>query len=82
MNQNTYNPNTNRNCQCEGPCPMEPIVLPTRVRCVNRCFPVEQPVIIPVHTRIINHYVPNPRYYTTYTTSEETVCHGNNQNNG
>ena len=79
MNQNTYD--TNRPC-CNRPCPcpMDPIVMPTRVCCVNRCHYVEQPVIIPVHTRVVNHYVPAPRYYTTYTTSEETVCHGNRGN--
>lgn len=71
------NPNVNNQTT---PCPMEPIVMPERVCCINRCHYIEQPVIIPVRTRIINHYIPTPRYYTTSTTSEETVCHGNRNN--
>ncbi len=69
------NPNSNNR-----PCPLDPIVMPERVCYINRCHYVEQPVIIPVHTRIVNHYIPTPRYYTTQTTSEETVCHGNRNN--
>ena len=71
----------NKTCPCQQqPCKCDPIVMPTKVCCVNRCYSVEQPIIVPVHTKIVNHYIPRPRYYTTYTTSEETVCH-NRQGN-
>ena len=74
MNQNTYD--TNRPCNCNRPCPMDPIVMPTRVCCVNRCHYVEQPVIVPHNTRVINHYMPKPVYYHTYSQTEENMCHG------
>lgn len=62
-------------CQC--PCKYEPIVLPVRERICHRCFYVEQPVICPMNTKTINHFVPRPVYYPTYTQVEENVCEGN-----
>lgn len=84
---NNMNMNFNQaeqTCPCQkqqkpGTC--EPIVLPCKVCCVNRCYPVEQPIIVPMHTKIVNHYVPRPRYYPTYTTSEENVSHCSRQQN-
>lgn len=68
-------------CGCrQTPCPVNPIVLPERVCTVNRCYHYEQPIIVPTHTRIVNHYYPTPRYYPSFTTSEEDVCHGSNNN--
>lgn len=78
-------------CNCPGgrpcPCQVTPIVLPGQVRTVNRCYTYEQPVIVPCHTRVVNTFYPQVRYYPQYTTSEEDVCCGgqnvnNIQNNG
>ncbi|HHU59323.1 TPA: hypothetical protein GXZ34_00090 [bacterium] len=73
--------NPNRDHQGAGCCrptcpPLEPIVLPCRVCTIHRCFPVEQPVIVPTHTRIINRGVPVNRFYPSFTQSEETICPG------
>ena len=43
---------------------------------ITRCFPIEQPIICPTHVHRINRYVAVPRYYSTHSTSEETVCPG------
>lgn len=81
MNQEMYQ-NNQSGCGCpKNPCKITPIVLPQKVCCVHRYFCVEQPVIVPNHTRVINHFVPTPRYYPTFTTSEEDVCGGGLQNN-
>ena len=80
-------PNMNNNntiaygpCGLQRPCPCDvtPIVCPTKTNCVARTFVYEQPYIVPTHTRIMNYYQPRPRYYPTFTTSEEDVCPGNN----
>ncbi len=77
-----YNPNNQGTCPCQKQkCPCDPIVLPVKVCCINRCYPVEQPIVVPIHTRIINHYIPRPRYYPTYTTSEEDICPGQQRQN-
>lgn len=67
------------NCSC-CPCKYEPIVMPVREICSDRYFWVEQPIICPINRKIINHYCPRPVYYSTYTTSEETVCEGQANN--
>ena len=77
--------NQNMNTGCCGcgrtcPCQVNPIVLPERVCTVNRCYQYEQPIVVPTHTRIVNHFYPTPRYYPSFTTSEEDVCHGTNNN--
>lgn len=67
------------------PCKYEPIVMPVRECVCNRYFCVEQPVICPVNTRIVNHFVPKPVYYPSYTQTEENICEGTAQtgmNNG
>ena len=61
-------------CGCEAPCKYEPVVMPVKETVCNRYYTVEQPVICPVNRRIVNHYVPRPVYYHTYTQCEETVC--------
>ncbi len=63
------------NCSC--PCKFDPIVLPVCERVCNRCHYVEQPIICPCQTRIVNHYIPRPTYYYTYNQVEETVWHNN-----
>lgn len=74
MNQNM---NTGSGCGCQRPCPpLEPIVMPCKTCTVTRCFPIEQPIICPSHMHTINRFVPVPRYYSTHSTSEETVCPG------
>ena len=74
-NQNTCG------CGCRPcPCQVTPIVLPGQVRTVTRCYTYEQPVVVPCHTRIVNTFYPRVRYYPQYTTSEEDVCHGSNNN--
>ena len=72
------NQNMNTGCGCHNrPCPpLEPIVMPCKTCTVTRCFPIEQPIICPTHMHTINRYVAVPRYYSTHTTSEETVCPG------
>ena len=57
------------------PCQYDPIVLPPTERVCNRCFYVEQPIIVPCQTRVVNHYVPRPTYYYTFNEVEENVCH-------
>lgn len=84
MNQNM---NTGCGCQNNNVCPpLEPIVMPCKTCTVTRCFPIEQPVICPSHTHIVNRYVPVNRYYYQHTTDQETQCpgqanQGNNMNN-
>lgn len=68
-----------RPCQGCSPCKCEPIVLPVCDKVCHRCFYVEQPIIVPINTKTINHYIPKPVYYPTYTRSEENVCEGNTQ---
>ncbi len=72
---NTYG--TPSTCSCQCPCRYEPIVMPVKERVCNRYYAVEQPVICPMNTRIVNHYIPKPVYYPTYTRTEENVCEGN-----
>lgn len=68
--------NNNSCCQMNT-CPrLTPIVCPERVCYVTRCFPVEQPIIVPYRTHTINQGVIVNRYYPTYSTSEETRCPG------
>jgi len=76
MNQNM---NTGCGCGCnnqQGCPPLEPIVMPCRTCTITRCYPIEQPIICPNHVHRINRYVPVPRYYTTNSSSEETICPG------
>ena len=61
------------NCGC--PCKFDPVVMPINERVCHRTYYVEQPVIIPCQTRVVNHYVPRPTYYYTYNQVEENVCH-------
>lgn len=58
------------------PCKCDPIILPVREKICNRYHTVEQPIICPVNTRIVHHYVPRPVYYPTYSTTEESQCCG------
>ena len=56
---------------------LEPIVMPVQERVCNRYHTVEQPVICPINTRIVHHYVPRPVYYPSYTQTEEVqTCTG------
>lgn len=66
----------NNGCCRPCPCQVNPIVLPQCVKTVNRCFTYEQPIVVPTHTRVVNHFYPRPAYYPTFSTSEEDVCHG------
>lgn len=71
------NQNMNNGCGCNQACPpLEPIVMPCRTCTVVRCFPIEQPVICPSHTHVVNRYVPVNRYYYQHTTDQETQCPG------
>lgn len=63
-----------------SPCKCQVIVLPVQECICNRCHYVEQPIIVPHNTRIINHYVPKPVYYHTYSQSEENICHNESGN--
>lgn len=64
-------------CSCSScQCKYDPIVMPVREYVCNRYFYVEQPIICPINRKVVNHYCPRPVYYSTYTTSEETVCEG------
>lgn len=62
------------------PCKCQPIVMPVQECVCHRHYYVEQPVIVPHNNRIINHYIPRPTYYHTYSQSEENMCHGNGFN--
>ena len=73
MNQNM---NTGCGCNQQGCPPLEPIVMPCRTCTITRCFPIEQPIICPTHVHRVNRFVPVPRYYSTSSTSEETICPG------
>ena len=64
-------------CEQMAPCKCQPMVMPVQECIVNRCYYVEQPVIIPCQTRVVNHYVPRPTYYYSYNQVEENVCHNN-----
>lgn len=68
-------PNTNNNVNTNtNPCDITPIVCPERV-CVMHCtHRYNQPVIIPVRTHIVHHYVPQYCYQIAKTVSEENVC--------
>lgn len=68
----------NENMMGKCPCKFDPIVMPARECIMNRCYYVEQPIICPVNTRVVNHYIPKPVYYTTYGQSEENICHNSN----
>ena len=35
-----------------------------------------KPIICPTHVHRVNRFVPVPRYYSTSSTSEETICPG------
>lgn len=60
-----------RSC-CNNAVPRcEPIVMPVQEKVCNRYHTVEQPIICPINTRIVHHYVPRPVYYPTYTQTEE-----------
>lgn len=66
-----------RHSGCNCPCRYEPIVMPVKERVYHRYYYVEQPVICPTNTQMVNHYVPRPVYYPTNTYSERTMCEGN-----
>lgn len=66
---------------CKNPTPRcEPIVMPVQEKVCNRYHTVEQPIICPINTRIVHHYVPRPVYYPTYTQTEEVQGCGGQQN--
>lgn len=67
-----------KSCYC--PCNVTPIVCPERVVCRHCTYCYAQPVIIPIRTHTINHYVPQYVYQTTYSSSEENICHGQQTN--
>lgn len=71
------------NCNCKPcPCKITPIVCPERVVCVHCTYCYEQPVIVPVRTHVINHWVPRYTYQVSRSTSEESICQGQMPNNG
>lgn len=63
-----------------APCKCQPVIMPVQECVCNRCYYVEQPVIVPHNTRVVNHYVPRPVYYHTYSQTEENMCHGGSFN--
>ena len=66
-----------RSCYQNNDPRLEPIVMPVQERVCNRYHTVEQPVICPINTRIVHHYVPRPVYYPSYTQTEEVqTCTG------
>ena len=71
----------NNCCMNTSPCKVSPIVCPERVVCNHCTYCYNQPVIIPVRTHIVNHYVPRYVYQYARTTSVEDVCHGANNTN-
>ena len=70
--------NNNINCPCYNnmPCKVTPIVCPERVVYTHCTYCYNQPVIIPVRTHVVNHYVPRYVYQYSRTNSVEDVCHG------
>lgn len=49
---------------CNGCCPKaQPIVMPTQVQISRRVTPQEQPIIVPIERRNINHCMYIPRFY-------------------
>lgn len=76
-----YNRQMGTTCCQSCPCKYEPIVMPVREYVCNRYYWVEQPVICPINRKVVNHYCPRPVYYSTYTTSEETICEGQANSN-
>ena len=77
MNQNM---NTGCGCNQQSCPPLEPIVMPCKTCTITRCFPIEQPIICPTHVHRVNRFVPVPRYYSTSSSSEETICPGQGMN--
>lgn len=70
-------PFSNPCCPPRPHCVLPPIVMPERVCYVERRIPVEQPIIVPSRTHIVNRYVTYPRYIPVHsTTSEPVQCPG------
>ena len=69
----------NNMCGCQqNTCPkLQPIVCPERVVCTHCTYYYNQPVIVPIRTHVINHYVPQYTYQYQRTTTAEDICHGN-----
>jgi hypothetical protein len=61
----------------ECPCVFDPIVMNCPERICSTYIYVEQPIILHHTMKKINHYIPKPIYYHTFSQSEENVCHGN-----
>lgn len=72
----------NSNINNVNPCGCQPIVCPERVCVVHCTHRYNQPVIVPVRTHVVNHFVPCYRYEVVRTTSEENVCCNNNNQQG
>ena len=71
----------NKCCNYGAPCKCQVIVMPVQECVCNRCYYVEHPIVVPHNTRIINHYVPRPVYYHTFSQTEENMCHTGTQPN-
>ena len=69
--------NSNNVC---NPCNVTPIVCPERVIYTHCTYCYNQPVVIPVRTHVINHYIPRYTYQVSHTQTMEDVCHKNYTN--
>jgi hypothetical protein len=65
--QNMYNNVINT------PCNVTPIVCPEKVVCTHCTYYYNQPVIVPVRTHVINHYVPQYTYQYQRTTTDASI---------
>ena len=54
-----------------------PITLPERVNYSHCCCVHEQPVIVPINNRMVNHHTFAPRYYEVNRVSQEDVIEAN-----
>lgn len=66
-------PHMGMNQQMAG-CMMQPTYECPQERVCHRVICHEQPHVMPVHTRVINHHVINHSYTPCFTCSEENVC--------
>ena len=66
----------NVGCGCRN-MQVTPVTLPERVNYTHCCCVHEQPVIVPVENRMVNHHTFAPRYYEVNRMSQEDVIEAN-----
>lgn len=80
MYQNINTNTTANTVDNNNPCNTTPIVCPERVCVVHCTHRYKQPVVMPIRTHVVNHYVPYYCYEVVKSVSEEHVCCNKNTN--